>query len=259
MRRFGGKLFGAAIGFSFGGPIGAIIGAAIGHIFDSSTMKRPVRYVRGSERELSFITSLILLLVGTAKADGEVTHEEIETIKQFFKNQVKYNSSDYYIIDKLINESIHRDVDLPEVCNEISKRTNYEERLFLIRINYQIASADRKITVEEEDYIRKASNYLGINEYDYNILRNTYASYRKSNSYQGTTHDIGRKDPYILLGIDRNCSNEELQKAYRNLASKYHPDKVSHLGKEFIELATNKFTHIQEAYQTIKKERGISQ
>ena len=83
MKRFEGKLFGAAIGFSFGGPIGAIVGAVVGHFIDTSLNKRGgVR--GGNQRELAFITSLILLLVGTAKADGKISQEEATYLSSIF-------------------------------------------------------------------------------------------------------------------------------------------------------------------------------
>ena len=68
------------------------------------------------------------------------------------------------------------------------------------------------------------------------------------------------KDPntaYKILGIQETATEEEIKKAYRKLAVKYHPDKVQHLGKEFQSGAKEKFQRIQEAYETIKKERGI--
>jgi DnaJ like chaperone protein len=60
-------------------------------------------------------------------------------------------------------------------------------------------------------------------------------------------------NPYAVLGVRPGCSMEEVQKAYRELAARYHPDKVSHLGQEFIDLATAKFTEIQRAYEAIVK------
>ena len=62
-------------------------------------------------------------------------------------------------------------------------------------------------------------------------------------------------DPYKILGIDRSASQEDIKRAYRALAGKYHPDKVEHLGEEFKELAENRFKDIQRAYQELKRWR----
>ena len=60
-------------------------------------------------------------------------------------------------------------------------------------------------------------------------------------------------DPYQILSVDRDASLEEIKKAYLRLANQYHPDKVTHLGKEFRELAELKFKKIQQAYDELKK------
>ena len=59
------------------------------------------------------------------------------------------------------------------------------------------------------------------------------------------------KDPYTVLGVGRSSPPEEIKRAYRRLATKYHPDKVNHMGEEFRELAERRFKEIQEAYQEI--------
>ena len=61
----------------------------------------------------------------------------------------------------------------------------------------------------------------------------------------------GAKDPYTVLNIDRNASPEEIKQAFRELAGKYHPDKVQHLGEEFRKLAENRFKEIEEAYRKL--------
>lgn len=67
------------------------------------------------------------------------------------------------------------------------------------------------------------------------------------------------RDPYIVLGCPRTASNEEIRKRYRDLASRYHPDKFigQQLDSDFVDLATRKFQEIQEAYGKIRSERGI--
>ena len=263
MKRFEGKLFGAALGFSFGGPIGAVIGTAVGHYIDSSNDKKKVKYPGKAQKELNFITSLILLLTGTARADGTVTNPEVETIKNFFKYQLRYGNTALLLINRIINESFQKDVNLPETCAAILERTVYEERLYLVRLNYEVAASDGSLSRNQEAFIRQASMYLGINEYDYNMVRSTFSAEALGGQSHGETGPDGPGqarilDPYALLGLTRGSSDEEVHRAYREMASMYHPDKVSHLGKELIDLATHKFTYIGEAYTAIKKERGLA-
>ena len=60
-------------------------------------------------------------------------------------------------------------------------------------------------------------------------------------------------DPYEVLGVSRNASDEEIKKAYRELIRKYHPD--SYEGNPLADLAEEKFREVQEAYDNIMKSR----
>jgi DnaJ like chaperone protein len=62
---------------------------------------------------------------------------------------------------------------------------------------------------------------------------------------------------YKILEIHNSASDEELKKAYKKMAVKFHPDKVSHLGEEYQQDAKEKFQKVQQAYESIKKQRGI--
>jgi hypothetical protein len=64
------------------------------------------------------------------------------------------------------------------------------------------------------------------------------------------------KDPYEIIGVKPGASKKEIQTAYREAVQKYHPDKVSHLGKELQELANRKFVEIQEAYDFLTSEKS---
>ncbi|MCP4630689.1 MAG: DnaJ domain-containing protein [bacterium] len=61
-------------------------------------------------------------------------------------------------------------------------------------------------------------------------------------------------DPYRILEIEKGASQEEIKHAFRQLAGKYHPDKVEYLGDEFKALAEKRFKDIQQAYEELKRD-----
>jgi hypothetical protein len=96
---------------------------------------------------------------------------------------------------------------------------------------------------------------IGFEKYFNRGARYSYAG-EPDETAQGTDESgQGRssKDPYRILGIEKGLSKEEIKKAYRKLANQYHPDKVSHLGAEFKDLAEKRFKEIHEAYEMLMR------
>jgi DnaJ like chaperone protein len=62
---------------------------------------------------------------------------------------------------------------------------------------------------------------------------------------------------YHVLGIEPTATDEEVKKAYRQMAIRYHPDKVAQMGEEYVKGAKEKFQMLQDAYENIKKSRGM--
>ena len=62
------------------------------------------------------------------------------------------------------------------------------------------------------------------------------------------------KDPYSVLGVSQSASDDEVKKAYRDLARKYHPDNYQN--NPLADLAEEKMKEINEAYDTITKQRS---
>jgi DnaJ like chaperone protein len=62
---------------------------------------------------------------------------------------------------------------------------------------------------------------------------------------------------YKILEITPNATDAEVKKAYREMAKKYHPDKLQSQDSALIKGAQEKFQEVQKAYETIQKERGL--
>ena len=68
---------------------------------------------------------------------------------------------------------------------------------------------------------------------------------------------MSKRDFYEILGVSKTADSKEIKQAYRKLAMKYHPDKVNNLGEDVKKSATDKFRVLNEAYENLKKKRGI--
>ena len=62
---------------------------------------------------------------------------------------------------------------------------------------------------------------------------------------------------YKILEIEKTASDAEVKKAYRDMVKKYHPDKLQHMDEAYRAGAEEKFRNVQDAYETIQKERGL--
>jgi DnaJ like chaperone protein len=120
---------------------------------------------------------------------------------------------------------------------------DYSSRLQLLHLLFNVSLADTAIQASEIEIIERISGYLGVATSDFVSIKNMFIPETDSS--------------YKILELDPSASNEELKKAYRRMAMKYHPDKVSHLGEDFRKSADEKFKKVNEAYEKIKKERNI--
>jgi DnaJ like chaperone protein len=233
-----GKWLGGGLGFVLGGPIGAILGFAVGSFFDSTSVKTgQTQIARGN-----FAASLIVLVAAVMKADNKVTKSELEYVKKFFVQTFGYEKAADAVL--MLRDILKKNIPVEDVCAQIQRNMKYAERLQLIHLLFGIANADKHISESEIFLIRKIATFLHIDEKDYISIKSMFIKDTES--------------AYKILEIDRNASVQEIKKAYRKMAVKYHPDKVSHLGKDFQVFAKEKFQKVNEAYETLKKEKQIT-
>lgn len=236
-------LIGAGIGFIIGGgPIGAIIGYALGTIFGSSYTKEDVKFMGENPRQQDFSASLIVLSAAVMKADNSVKKSELDYVKHFFVSSFGQEQAEKYILT--LREVLKQDIKVDEVSQQIGRYMDYSSKLQLIHYLFGIASADGQVHELEIDLIQTVSNYMGLSRYDFESIKAMFVKQVD--------------DAYIILGITSSATDEEVKKAYREMAKKNHPDKVAYLGDDVRKAAEKKFQEINDAYDRIKKQRGMN-
>lgn len=251
MAKFG-KWIGGGLGWAVGGPIGAIFGFIVGSIVDGSTTQvqtgagpgfggRPTGY---SARTTTggYVMSLLVLTAAVMKADGKVLKSELDYVKRFLVQN--FGEASATEATRMLRDILQQTIPVNEVCRQIQQNMNYSARLQLLHFLYGIAQADGHVDASEQQLIINIGRQMGIDSSDLNSIQAMFV------------HDIDKD--YKILEIDPNATEEEIKKAYRRMAMKYHPDKVSHLGEDFQKAANEKFQKVNEAYENIKKERKIA-
>ena len=239
-----GWLMGAGIGFMVGGPLGAIVGGAMQHVLSKGAQPASPRLGGSPKGEQVFISHLVAILTKIAMADGSVSNHERKTIHNFFSKALHYQGMELKFIDAMIEETQRINPDLYQVCKAFDQFAGREQRLLLLDLVYQVVMTDHVMTKEEEKAIQQVITSMGINHDEHERIKTRYVLAK-------------RHDHYATLGITHSSNNEEIKKSYRQLATQYHPDKVSHLGPELIAFSEKKFKGLNEAYTAIRKERNF--
>jgi DnaJ like chaperone protein len=251
------KWIGAALGWSFGGPIGAIIGLAIGSMFDggrsqsilgegtSKTYQQSSRnrYDRQSRstRSGDFEVSLLILASIVIKSDGRQDERELDFVRQqFLKMYGKERANHAFQLFKAVSK---QNISKRQVCLQIRQMMDHASRLQLLHFLFGIAKADGRVSEEELKTIQTIAGYLGISLKDFESIKAMFYNV-SANAYK-------------VLEIQESASDAEVKKAYRIMVKKYHPDRVSHLGPEHLKGAEEKFRRVQEAYEYIQNKRGF--
>lgn len=284
-----GKWILTGLGWSMMGPIGGIIGYLIGNSLEKrseyreslgggsyggtsyggGTYGRPSgahRYSNtGSADDLS--AALLVLIAAVMKADSVVRKSELELVKRFLVSNYGEEKAKELLLK--LRDMQQEDFPINDICQQIKQNTDYTTRYHMLDFLFSIADSDGEVTFQEQNLLRIISNRLGINARDFLSIMSRhfgggFGGGRSSGGYgsgsgssQSSSSTGYKKDPYKVLGLDSSATDEEIKKAYRRLAMKYHPDKVEGLGEEVKKNAEAQFREINEAYETLKNLRGI--
>jgi len=250
------------LGWVAGGPIGALLGVFVGSVVEqgleslsttgsragsgnqSQTYRRDGRSggYSAAEQRNSFMVSLLVLSSAVIRADGRTRQQELDYVKSF----IRQNFGEAAVGDamRILTEMGSKDINVYSVGSQIASYMNYSQRLQLFHYLVGIANADGDFCGQEKSVLESIASAIRLNASDAASVISMY--YRDSDS------------AYSVLEVSPTATDEEVKSAYRRMAMKNHPDKVASLGPDVQKAAEEKFRKIQEAYETIKKQRGMN-
>jgi DnaJ like chaperone protein len=184
----------------------------------------------------------MVLCAAVMKADQKLMKSELEFIRAFFNRTFGEAHTRERML--LFREILKQEIQIGAVCQQVRGNIDHASRLQLLHLLFGLANSDGEVSRDELIVLQQIATLIGISDKDFISLR---AMFVQDANYA-----------YKILEIDPSVSHEEVKKAYRKMAMKYHPDKVHHLGPEYQQDAQEKFRKINEAYETIKKQRGMA-
>ena len=236
-----GKIIGGAAGFALGGPLGALLGAIAGHTFVDTGKRSADTH---SRKQVAFTAGVIVLAAKMAKADGVVTDEETEAFRKVFHpilgDEVR-QAEIMRVFDVAKKDSQGFEPYAKQLAEMFSNNPVVLEEL--LNCLFLIARADNVYHSKENEYLESVARIFGLDETTFRRIR--------------AAHGVDKPDPYEVLGVPRDISDDELKTQYRELVRAHHPDTLIAQGvpQEFIDAANEKLAVINDAYDRIKRER----
>lgn len=202
-----------------------------------------------TESHNKFVFLLVHVLVKIAQIDGTVTREELAAINRFFQVNLRYSQSQMYWVKELVKEALASTVSLEEHLLDFRNQFAYEPRLILLELIYQVLFTNHQVVEAELQLVRNIAGYLEISAADQQTLESRYRGGARAATARTQVDEAGH---YRVFGLSPDAPFDEVKAAYRKLSMQYHPDKVSHLGSEFLQVAEEKMKELNIAYDFIK-------
>ncbi|SVD42427.1 uncharacterized protein METZ01_LOCUS395281, partial [marine metagenome] len=158
-----------------------------------------------------FGAAMLILFAEVMKADEQLKKSELEFVKIFLIENFGTNYTKQRM--ELFKKILTQNIDISTVCNQIKINMDMHSKIQLIHVLFGLSKSDNEIHENELNIISNIANLIGVNKLDFKSIKAMFVEDTKS--------------AYKILGLDSNADNSEIKLAYRKMATKYHPDKVS--------------------------------
>jgi DnaJ like chaperone protein len=210
------------------------------------------------------------LAIALFRQDKKFSKIEFEKLCNFF--QKEYGPE----VGELTKAFVHKykkvKVDLHYQTRQLAEFSRRDRLMFFYNL-FSMAMANGTLKIEEERFLKHIAKLINLQDRYFAIIKSKFIKPKQEQNYREAgqsknEYNSGKKtftkkffssstSAYLSLELDRNASNDELKKAYRRLVMKYHPDRLNGKSETLKIIAKQRFREITEAYELIKRERGI--
>ncbi|MBE6326271.1 MAG: hypothetical protein E7077_04255 [Bacteroidales bacterium] len=209
--------------------------------------------MREATRRYNFILKeaiYVQSLQKICKLNPQTRSGQVEMIKNWYK--FKDTALVEYLLNNEYNESdFNMYVGHFEIKN-FSEKKSFTELLFKLAILEDgIHNDEWKVLMNLLVELKFNENYIEYFKKRYNPLRTEFDDYEHNTETANEYHSVSLLKPYYdILGVDENASDEEIKRAYHNLALQHHPDLAKNAGR--VKESELMMAKINEAYEKIR-------
>ncbi len=188
--------------------------------------------------------ALCPIFIEVARADGEVNQDEVRVVREFFSEHLQFAGDDLDVVRLALKDALKAPpADLEELVKKVRTQVKPSERLMAVNALYELALVDGELKRAESDALKRVVAAFNLSEEQLREI---------------TALQLGSGRPhYAVLGLLPDATDDEIKAAFRRLATEHHPDRVAALGPKQSEVAAEQFRKIKDAYDELKKLRGL--
>lgn len=175
---------------------------------------------------------------GAVVADGRVDRLEAREVRNFLKLEMGLSPLDMQEVKAYLHKMNLTVGQALESARRVAVTNNKQMQGRIMDLVVEIIAADGRVTKEEDAYVMDVGRIFGVSENDLNRIFEAH-------------HTAGRLRALMVLGLDEDATKEEMSRRFKELALKYHPDRLVNMDADFQRLGATKFTRVKQAYDTL--------